>query len=1083
MVRLIILLSFFTFGILPAQNSDPFPKAKLEWRNGDSLDGKILPSSGERVNWQSDAFEGPFDLNPIQLQSIDFPKAYLGNNESRPGRFRITFNNGDRLFGELLAIGPETVTFKCPRLSENLVVNRRYLERIERLDTQNLKFSGPGELETWQELGQNESEPADWFTRKTGELATNRWGGELFREIDLPKNVEIAFSLSCPHGQPDIEIGVSEDPKAGPRIETWDDTLVLTHENRFTPILRLSKTSNVLELRVFWNQEKETIQVCTANGNPMAELNQITFKTKPKTPAKLGKPQRKLSKDRDPNRIGFRLLNRSTEISFSRLLVREWDGEKISRYDASKPRMEMETGNILFDLGDLELSPGQGLRVKGLELPLSKIEQLVFSTAQKESPTTPMTRLAWYDGGIISGTLSKLGPDSVKVYPLWLEREFTAELRGAKKLTFPETSEPVVTGADEMKSGSLKLGGALTPGIPGPSNALLAWKPVGSENSRPMVDTRKVEITREAYPGATDEVGDARIYLTNDEVVAGKLISIKDDQIEFSSYLTGTVKIPYSKVRAVDIEGAGVIPNGFVDKGWEIIQSTDQDEPNNPLELAEDEEEQEKKPDVTIDKDVAVIRKGGFGHTNVLVGDRIRFHTKWETNYGMFTLRLFCSDFSKDSPSTDLLIGAQGNKILTATLKPGGIFKFDPRQISFKDQEADIEILARHDRFEVRVNGKLSLEGEVEPDRISGNGIVFQSGGGWQGWSSTPCNIEITKFSVDRTPGFLPKRIINPEAKLNALAVPRFQRDDPPTHVLVASNGDLLRGKLKSVTGDRIFFQSRENELELPKSRIAAIIWLLPPPVKTDDKTDGPQTSSSETKDAFMVTHQLILHDGSRLNLAAESVEARDEIFLGQSEVLGRCRVPIQKMRQVMQAPAHPLTRSSSSDQLAYSDWSIRNTPDPAIPKGDGSEASPMIGKEAPNFTLPLLNGGDFKLSNRKGRVVVLDFWATWCGPCIRAMPEVFNAVRAFDGKIDFCAVNQAETSPIISEFLETRDWAQTVVGLDFQLNVARDYEVKEIPHTVVIGKDGKIAWIHTGNSADLGKKLIQAIAVALQKN
>ena len=219
----------------------------------------------------------------------------------------------------------------------------------------------------------------------------------------------------------------------------------------------------------------------------------------------------------------------------------------------------------------------------------------------------------------------------------------------------------------------------MTPGNRGASHTLLSWQPIGSDNASPLTDKRKVEITREAYPGATDVVGDARVYLANDEVIAGKLISINDEMVEFSSYLTGRVEIPCDKVRAVDIEGAGLIPKGFIDTGWEILPPTDDDMGENPArqkgEIEEDDELESDAPEnVTMDDEKVVLRKGGFGHMNLLVGDRIRFHTKWESNYGVFTLRLFCSDFSKDSPSTDLLIGCQGSRILVGQLKPGGGF-------------------------------------------------------------------------------------------------------------------------------------------------------------------------------------------------------------------------------------------------------------------------------------------------------------------------------------------------------------------------------------------------------------------------
>lgn len=1083
MLRLLTFLFLLSFCSGFAQEKKT-PVAKLGWRNGDTLNGVILPSEGDKLIWKSDAFTGPFRLDPTQLKTIEFPKTYLGKNQEQNSQFRITFSNGDRLFGELIEIGPDTVTFQSPRLSEKIVVKRSFLDRIERMNDTDLKYSGPTELDTWKELGRSEKDPEYWFQQNTGEFATHRWGGELFRSIDLPAKAEISFSIICPGERPNIEIGVTEDPNTGPRIETWDDTLVLTSESRFSPILTMTDKINQLDLRLFWDQDGKSLKVCNANGEMLAQLDDVPFLPKKR---KYPKTSRRSPNQRDPGEIGFRLLNRTAGVRLARLVVREWDGETIAQYDASRPRIELDGGNILFDLNDLKLQPGSGLQIKGKQLPLSRVEQLVFSTADRKSPTSPLSRLAWYDGGIITGSLAAIDHKSVKVHPVWLEKEFTAGLVNAKKLHFPESEEPVIYPGDTIKSGSLDIGGALTPGSRGNSSSLLSWRPIGSENASPLAEGRKVEIIREAYPGATEVVGDARIYLTNDEVIAGKLISIINDEVEFTSYLTGPVKIPYDKVRAVDIEGAGLIPNGFVDKGWEILAPSEDEEivdelpENHHGELDEDEEENDQEPvkDVTMDDEKVVLRKGGFGHMNLLVGDRIKFHTRWESNYGVFTLRLFCSDFSKESPSTDLLIGAQGSRILVGQLKPGGGFNFNGQQISIKDQEADIEIMARHDKIEVSVNGKSSLTMDVKPEQVSGNGIVILTGGGWRGWNDNPNNIEFTNFSVDRSPGFLPKRIINPEAKKHALTIPRFHREDPPSHVLVASNGDLLRGKLISASGEQIVFESRDSRIELPKTRVAAIVWLLPVP----EEGEKPEEKSKSRSSDFMVTHQFVLHDGTRLNLAAEDIIEEDEMFVGRSEILGICKIPIQSMQKVKQGPAHRLGRASSSDQLAYSDWVMKNTPDPAIPKGDGSEASPMIGKPAPDFTLPLLNGGEFKLSSRKGRVVVLDFWATWCGPCIRAMPEVFRAMSAFKGQpVDFCAVNQAETAPIINEFLENRGWTGTTVGLDFQLSTGRDYEVKGIPHTVVIGKDGKIAWVHTGNSPDLNKKLIQAVARALQK-
>src|SRR5262245_10430958 len=70
---------------------------------------------------------------------------------------------------------------------------------------------------------------------------------------------------------------------------------------------------------------------------------------------------------------------------------------------------------------------------------------------------------------------------------------------------------------------------------------------------------------------------------------------------------------------------------------------------------------------------------------------------------------------------------------------------------------------------------------------------------------------------------------------------------------------------------------------------------------------------------------------------------------------------------------------------------------------------SPGTGQRAPAFRAPLLDGGQLELAQLQGKkVVVLDFWASWCGPCVESLPVIADVVREYDG-VAFYAVNQEE--------------------------------------------------------------------------
>src|SRR5262249_17758575 len=144
---------------------------------------------------------------------------------------------------------------------------------------------------------------------------------------------------------------------------------------------------------------------------------------------------------------------------------------------------------------------------------------------------------------------------------------------------------------------------------------------------------------------------------------------------------------------------------------------------------------------------------------------------------------------------------------------------------------------------------------------------------------------------------------------------------------------------------------------------------------------------------------------------------------------------------------------------------------------------SPLVGKPAPDFQLKLLDGTAFRLSDYKGKTVVLDFWATWCGPCVQAMPVLEETVADFKEQgVKLIAVNMQEDAKTIGRFLE-RTELHPAVALDADGVAAQKYAVSAIPQTVIIDAEGKVARLFIGGGPAYGDQVREALNATVPKS
>jgi thiol-disulfide isomerase/thioredoxin len=138
--------------------------------------------------------------------------------------------------------------------------------------------------------------------------------------------------------------------------------------------------------------------------------------------------------------------------------------------------------------------------------------------------------------------------------------------------------------------------------------------------------------------------------------------------------------------------------------------------------------------------------------------------------------------------------------------------------------------------------------------------------------------------------------------------------------------------------------------------------------------------------------------------------------------------------------------------------------------------AGAAVGSHAPGFVLKDLEGRDVSLDQFKGKIVMLDFWATWCGPCRMTMPLLEELQREHPNDFTLLAVNLGDPPDLVSPYVQRQN-IQSRVLLDVDNTVGIAYQSRSIPMQVLIDQNGIIRHVQTGYYPGMKEDLWARIA------